>query len=136
MWYLKSAYESAKALKTEVNAGLSSAEAARRLEEWGPNRLAEAKKKSFFFLFLEQLNDALIYILLAAAVVSAALGEISDAVIILVVVLVNAFVGVIQESKAEKALEALERKDFVFVHVEAPDEMGHEGNTGGKVKAL
>ena len=130
MWYLKSAEETAKELKTDVSTGLSSTEAVKRLEEWGPNRLAEAKKKSFFFLFLEQLNDALIYILLAAAAVSAALGEISDAVIILIVVLVNAVVGVIQESKAEKALEALKklaspravvRRDGQPVEIEAAD---------------
>jgi Ca2+-transporting ATPase len=109
MWYLKSAEETARELRTDLATGLSSAEAAKRLEEWGPNKLAEPKKKSLVRLFFEQLNDAMIYILMAAAIVSAALGEVSDAIIIMAVVLVNAFVGVIQESKAEKALEALKK---------------------------
>ena len=57
--------------------------------------------------FLAQLNDAMIYILIAAAIVSGIMGEISDSIIILIVILINATIGVVQESKAEKALEAL-----------------------------
>ena len=78
MWYLKSAEETVKELRTDLVTGLSSQEAAKRLEEWGPNKLAEARKKPYILLFLEQLNDAMIYILIAAAVVSGLLGEISD----------------------------------------------------------
>jgi Ca2+-transporting ATPase len=106
---MKTVDETVKELKTDLARGLEPEEAKRRLDEWGPNKLAEKPGKPLVLLFLEQLNDVLIYILLAAAIVSAALGEVSDAAIILVVVLVNAIVGVVQEAKAEKALEALKK---------------------------
>lgn len=109
MWFTESLSETVKELNTDLSAGLSAGEAKRRLAEYGPNKLAEKKKKSLFILFLEQLNDTLIYILIAAAAISAVLGEVSDAAIILVVVLINAVVGVVQESKAEKALDALKK---------------------------
>lgn len=89
--------------------GLTGQEAEKRLLKNGPNELAEGKKKTMAEAFLEQLNDPLIYVLLAAAVISLLLHEVSDAIIILVVVTVNAVVGVIQEGKAQKALEALKK---------------------------
>ena len=93
--------------------GLTSQEAACRLEKYGKNKLKEAKKESLFHRFLNQLKDPMILILLVAAGVSAVtsiysqegLGEVA---IILVVVLINAILGVYQESKAEKAIEALQ----------------------------
>jgi Ca2+-transporting ATPase len=96
-------------LKANAEVGLTSEEAGRRLKVYGPNKLAGKKPKSLLRRFLEQFNDFLIYILIAAAVISILLGEVSDAVIILIVVLINAIVGVIQESKAEKAIEALKK---------------------------
>ena len=93
--------------------GLSEAEAARRLSEHGPNRLAAGKKKSNLQRFFEELKDPMILILLAAALISgitsAYEGEsYADVVIILAVVIINAVLGVLQESKAEKAIEALQ----------------------------
>lgn len=93
--------------------GLSSAEAVSRLEKNGKNKLEAKKGKSLLVRFLEQLADPMIIILLAAAVVSGALaiaeGEgFADVIIILAVVLINAVLGVYQESKAEKAIEALQ----------------------------
>lgn len=93
--------------------GLSSAEAARRLEKDGPNKLKEAEKVTLLHRFLEQLKDPMIIILLCAAVISAGTsiysGEsFADVIIILVVVIINAVLGVYQESKAEKAIEALQ----------------------------
>lgn len=73
----------------------------------GRNILAESKKKTPLATFFQQLNDPLIYILFAAAAISTLLGEIGDTAIILVVILVNAVIGVIQEGKAQRALEAL-----------------------------
>ena len=107
MWYLKTAEAAAKELEVDISTGLSSEEAKQRRNEWGPNQLAEKKKKPFIALLLEQINDTLIYILIVAAVISALLGEVSDAVIILRVDDLNAVMGVIQEPKAEKAHEAL-----------------------------
>lgn len=107
MCFNKSSEEIIKELSSNVINGLSSADAKLILEKNGPNKLQGKKKKSTFQLFLSQINDAMIYILLVAAVISAIVGEISDAIIILIVIFVNAIIGVIQESKAEKALEAL-----------------------------
>ncbi len=95
--------------KTDWERGLTEQEAARRLREQGYNQMQEKKKTSMAMVFLRQLQDPLIYILAAAAGISLLLGEVSDAVIIAVVVLVNATVGMIQEGKAEKALEALKQ---------------------------
>ncbi len=97
--------------------GLTSEEAAKRLEQNGKNKLAEAKKDSTFKRFMNQLKDPMIIILLVAAVVAAATeifeaGKFvvpTDSIIILIVVLINAVLGVIQESKAEKAVEALQK---------------------------
>ena len=88
--------------------GLSEAEAARRLAKDGRNELRRPKGKSLVHRFLEQLQDPLIYVLMVAAFVSIMLGEYSDAGIIAAVVLLNACVGLVQEGRARKALEALE----------------------------
>lgn len=107
MWFNKSSEEIVKSLSSNVVNGLSSEEAKIRLEKNGLNKLVGKKKKSTFQLFFAQINDAMIYILLVAALVSAIFKEFSDAIIILIVVIINAIIGVVQESKAEKALEAL-----------------------------
>ncbi|MBL1230418.1 cation-translocating P-type ATPase [Enterococcus sp. BWB1-3] len=88
--------------------GLSEEEARKRLTEYGKNALEEGKKKSIFVKFLEQFKDFMIIVLLAAAVISALFShEIVDSVIILLVVVLNAIFGVVQEAKAEEAIEAL-----------------------------
>ena len=93
--------------------GLSSAEAEKRLAENGKNRLAEGKKDSLIKRFFAQLADPMIIILLVAAAISGVLAVVenesfADVIIILAVVLINAILGVYQESKAEKAIEALQ----------------------------
>ena len=100
-------------LKTSVD-GLSSKEAAERLERDGKNKLAEAKKITLFRRFINQLLDPMLIVLIIAAVVSFAIGALEnklepDAFIILAVVLLNAILGVVQESKAEAALDALKK---------------------------
>ncbi len=92
--------------------GLSSADAAARLEQYGPNKLAEAKKTSLIMRFLKSLADPMIIVLLVAAAISAVTEIIeqkfpTDAIIILVVVIINSILSVVQESKAEAAIEAL-----------------------------
>ncbi len=115
-YYLESMQSVFDDVKSSEN-GLSSQEAAKRLEQNGKNKLAEAKKDSVIKRFFDQMKDPMIVILLVAAVVSAVTDIIeaghftppTDACIILVVVIINAVLGVVQESKAEKAVEALQK---------------------------
>ncbi|HML37021.1 MAG TPA: cation-translocating P-type ATPase, partial [Bacillota bacterium] len=98
-----------KQLEVNSQNGLTSQEAKERLEKYGPNAFQEKKPKTKLQMFLSQLRDPMIYILMAAVVISVFLKEISDAGIILAVILLNAVIGVVQESKAEKSLEALKK---------------------------
>ena len=112
MWFTKSQEAVLKELNVNSKTGLSTEDAKKRLEKYGLNKLKGKPKKSLLQLFLAQLKDVLIYVLIGAAVINIiAHGSegIPDALIILAVVLINALVGVIQESKAEKALEALQQ---------------------------
>lgn len=90
-----------------TTAGLSAAEAGRRLAEHGPNRLTPPKKRGPLIRFLLQFHNVLIYVLLGAAAVTAALGHGVDTAVILGVVLINALIGFLQEGKAEKSLDAI-----------------------------
>ncbi len=103
-----------KELRTSLEAGLSSQEAQQRLGKYGENKLAEKKKKTNLQRFLEQFKDAMIIILLLAAAVSfvvACFGhdpmEFFEPLLILLIVVLNAVLGMVQEAKAEKALDAL-----------------------------
>lgn len=98
-----------KKLHTDSTTGMSTNAAMERLKAEGPNRFAEDQQQSILSLILGQLNNALIYILFAAAFISGVAGEISDAIIIGVVIAINTAIGVIQESKAEKALQELKK---------------------------
>ncbi len=110
--YLQSVEDVFKEVQSSPS-GLSSQEAASRLEKYGANTLQEGKKKSLLEKFVDQFKDFMILVLLVAAVVSmfAHQGEPdpTDAIIILAVVLLNAVLGVFQESKAEEAIEALKK---------------------------
>jgi P-type Ca2+ transporter type 2C len=109
IWYKQSKDKVLSELKVDSLKGLSGDEAARRLQEYGPNRLAGKKPKTLLQRIFAQINDVLVYVLIGAAVVSGVVGELADAVIIALVVVLNAVVGVVQESKAEHALEALKQ---------------------------
>lgn len=112
MWFTKSQESVLKELNVNSKTGLSTEEAKKRLEKYGLNKLKGKPKKSLLQLFLAQLKDVLIYVLIGAAlinIIAHGTEGIPDALIILAVVLINALVGVIQESKAEKALEALQQ---------------------------
>jgi len=97
--------------------GLDTTEASERLNQYGKNKLAEGKKKTLIARFLGQLADPMVMVLIAAAVISGAVGEIADMVIILTVVILNSILGVVQEGKAEKAIEALQQMSSPFSKV-------------------
>ncbi|MGB8456053.1 MAG: cation-translocating P-type ATPase [Anaerocolumna sp.] len=109
MWFSKSTEEVFKELKVNPLTGLASEEAKIRLDKYGLNKLEDKPKKSLISLFLSQLKDMLIYVLLGAAIITLFIGEYVDAVIIIMVVILNAVIGVVQEAKAEKAVEALQK---------------------------
>jgi Ca2+-transporting ATPase len=89
--------------------GLSSAQASLKLAEFGANELQEKKKKSPFVLFLNQFKDFMILVLIAASIIAGISGDITDAIIILIIVILNAIVGFVQEYRAEKAMDALKK---------------------------
>lgn len=107
MYYQKKVKDVCSQLNSSEQNGLTQEEAKKRLEQDGPNTLVEKKSKTKLQMFLSQLQDTMIYILFAAAAISIMLDEVTDAIIILIVVLLNAIIGMVQESKAEAALEAL-----------------------------
>ena len=89
--------------------GLTTEEAQTKLEEFGPNALEGKKKKPVWIFFLNQFKDFMILVLIVAAIISGIVGELTDAIIILVIVLLNAIVGFVQEYRAEQAIEALKK---------------------------
>ena len=107
MWYLKSKEQALLELKTREQ-GITQYEATQRLEQYGPNELKKAKKLTPLRIFLEQFRSFLILILLAAVGISFVLGEFIDGMAILIIVLLNAILGFVQEYRAEKTLEALD----------------------------
>lgn len=136
MWETKSSKETIKELCSNAETGLTSEEAKSRLEKNGPNQLKEAKKDSILKIFIRQFNDPMIYILIAAAVISLVVGIIEkssdwvDSIIIFFVIFMNATIGTVQENKANKAMEALKkmssptaivRRDGKIVEIKAKD---------------
>ena len=139
---LTEANKVAKALDVDTNTGLSSAEAQRRLEKFGPNQLASAPPVPKWKKFLAQFQDPLVYLLLAATVISliawfiershGTAGEVLpfDAIVIILILIVNAVLGYIQEARAEQAVEALAQmtapqtsvlRDGKIVHINTAD---------------
>lgn len=112
-YYNKKVEELYKELNTNIS-GLTEEEASKRLEEYGENKLAERKKKSNFIIFLNQFNDLMIILLIFASVFSAVISYIqkesyTDSVIILIIVVINATLSFIEEKKADKAIEELNK---------------------------
>mgnify|MGYP003418512132 FL=1 len=113
-WYDISVEDTVKLLNTDLQNGLTSEEVTKRVEENGYNELIQKKKKTFLEKFLAQFKDFMIIVLIFAALVSGIVGVlehegINDSIIILLIVIVNAIIGVMQENKAEKSLEALKK---------------------------
>jgi Ca2+-transporting ATPase len=130
-WHALPAADAARRLDVDPAEGLSTAEAERRLQQHGPNLLAEAAREPRWRAFLRQFRDLLILILLVAAVVSLVVTrEWETPVVIVLVVLLNATIGFVQESRAEASLDALKRmlvttaavrRDGRIVRLDAPD---------------
>ena len=136
MWHTISAIETEKKLNTNIHRGLTEKEAQQRLKTFGPNELQQHKKSSLFKKFIEQFKDFMIIILLISAVISATLSYLQgindyiDSIIIITIVVFNALMGIIQENKAEKSLEALQKlsaptakvkRDGKFKNINATD---------------
>lgn len=107
-WHIKTIDKIFEEFKTSPE-GISSQEASVRLLKYGRNELQEMKKKTAFVMFLDQFKDFMIIVLIAAAVISGIIGEPSDTIAIVVIVVLNAVIGFIQEYRAEKAMEALKK---------------------------
>jgi P-type Ca2+ transporter type 2C len=115
-WYSKSTEETLHSLNSSIE-GLSAEDASSRLRQHGSNELTGKKKKPAWQVFLGQFLDVMILILLGAAILSGFIGDLMDSVIILIIVLLNAVIGFIQEYRAEKAIEALRRMAALHSHV-------------------
>src|SRR3982751_1541952 len=107
-WYKLSTAEVIELMGTSVQ-GLTAADAEARLLETGTNELLEGKKKSIAHLLLSQFADVMILVLLAAAIISGFIGDLTDTIVILVIVVLNATIGFLQEYRAEKAMKALKQ---------------------------
>jgi len=108
-WHLLTADVAARELASDAHRGLATAEAARRLDQYGRNELHEQEGRGPLAMFLGQFSDFMILLLLGAAAISGVIGELEDAIAILAIVVLNAIVGFVQEYRAEKALRALKQ---------------------------
>lgn len=108
-WHSLSSDETLSRLDTHPGNGLTSAEAAARLERYGRNELREKPRPTFLQLVIAQLNNFIVILLIVAVIISALLGDWIEAGAILLIIILNAVLGVIQESRAEQALEALKK---------------------------
>lgn len=115
-WHLLPLSEIEQSLKTKPS-GIDSATASQRLSEYGENKIADKKKKTVLQKLLYQFTDFMILILIAAAIISGILGDVTDTVIILAIVIINAIVGFIQEYRADKAMEALKSMAASNAHI-------------------
>lgn len=132
MWCTKEWSNVAKDLRTNVERGLNEEEVSKRVEKYGKNILKEKKKESLFIRFIKQFNDFMIIILIVASIISAIMaymdgsGDYIDSIIIIAIVIFNAIMGLIQEAKAEKSLEALKKMSAPITKVKR----------GGKIKEI
>lgn len=107
-WHQKTIEQISNDLDTSLS-GLSENQIKERIDRYGLNVLKEKKKKTLFMMFIDQFKDFMIIVLIAAAIVSSVIGELTDTIAILVIVILNAVIGFVQEFRAEKAMEALKK---------------------------
>jgi len=108
-WHAERAEAVVELLRSDAERGLSFREAEKRMELYGPNRIEAVRKERWYRILIRQFTDVLILILLVASGISFAIGELGDAVTILAIVLLNGILGFVQEFKAERAIEALQK---------------------------
>ena len=116
-WHTCTVGDVAETLSVDLSTGLSDLQAKTRLNQHGPNELAERPRPGFWLLLLGQFNNFIVIILIVSAVISVLLGEVIEASAIMTIVILNAVLGVIQESKAEEALAALKKMASPDAHV-------------------
>ncbi len=121
-WHHLPAGEALSNLGVVESQGLTHEEASRRLEAYGPNMLPEAKHRPLWHVLLSQFASPLIYILFVAAVIAFVMDHHTDSIVILVVVILNAVIGTVQEGRAERSMEALRRLALLKVRVMRDDE--------------
>ncbi|MDH5546943.1 MAG: calcium-translocating P-type ATPase, PMCA-type [Gammaproteobacteria bacterium] len=109
LWHTQTAQQVCQKLDVEVAQGLSTSESQTRLQQYGANRLPEASSRSALLIFISQFSDLMVLILIAAAVVSGLVGELADTITIIVILVLNAVIGFIQEIRAEQAMNALRK---------------------------
>lgn len=117
IWHATESGKIVEALESDGQAGLSGNEAAERLKQHGLNELPENKHKPLWRVFVSQFASPLIYLLFVAAAISFAMGQGSDAVVILIVVLINALIGAVQEGRAEHSMATLRKLSALKVRV-------------------
>ena len=108
-WHLLEREDILRQLESSTDQGLPSAEAERRLQEAGPNELAEPEPVTFWQMVWAQLNNFVIYLLIGASLISALFGDYVEAAVIIAIVVLNTVLGVVQERRAEQALSALQK---------------------------
>lgn len=115
MEHIMSKEELRRKLKSNFSTGLSNEEAKERLKKYGKNKLEDKKKESILVKFIKQFNDFMIIILIVASIISAVMAKFDgtddymESIIIIAIVVLNAIMGLVQENKAEKSLEALQK---------------------------
>ena len=117
IWHTLSVDRTVEALDTDPDSGLSDEEVKERLLRFGPNKLAEGKPRSALSIFIDQFKDLIIWVLIVAGIVSGALGEWLDSGAILIIVILNAVLGLVQEYRAEKSLASLKKLTAPTSHV-------------------
>jgi P-type Ca2+ transporter type 2C len=115
-WHLSGITQVLQVTGSSIN-GLTKTEAEKRLEEYGPNEIETRKKKSALGLFFYQFCDLMILVLMVAAIISGILGDVTDTIVIVAIVILNAVVGFVQEYRAEKAMDALQKMTVAEVKV-------------------
>jgi Ca2+-transporting ATPase len=108
-WHTLTADEVAQRLETSADSGLDSSQVDERLKQFGPNELKEKRARSPWRMLLDQFSDFMIIVLIAAAIISGFVGDVEDTIVIIVIVILNAVIGFVQEYRAERAMAALKQ---------------------------